>query len=262
MATTKSAKKSAVTIAPIALRRRGRPSVSENGLLDRKLIIACALQLARSTPLQELSIVRVAKELGVTPALIHYYLNGRDALTSGIMNAFYHEMLQDWPEVSGEWRADVEAMGVRIHQMHVSYPGIAAYAVANNRFRLKQILVEGETDYGLMLFERFVGVAREAGLDAYRTARGVHLLIEFLVSTAYASVRHLYPGEHGDLLNGIFSGLDPAEFPNMAYIAREYTKLNASDVFPLALKLLINSIELEVASTSSERLRLVRERTR
>ena len=63
--------------------------------------------MARATPLQELSIVRVAKDLGVTPALIHYYLDGRDALTSGVMNAFYKEMQLDWPLLTSHWREDV-----------------------------------------------------------------------------------------------------------------------------------------------------------
>ena len=91
-------------------RRRGRPSAHKNGLLDSKLIIACAFELSKSVPLQELSIVRVATELGVTPALIHYYLAGRDALTSGVMNSFYREMLLGWPVPRDHWRENLEVV--------------------------------------------------------------------------------------------------------------------------------------------------------
>ena len=238
---------------PAVARRRGRPPVSENGLLDRNLIIACAFQMSRSTPLQDLSIVRVARELGVTPALIHYYLNGRDALTSGVMNAFYREMLSEWPSSTGDWRVDAEAVVRRVYDVHVSYPGIAAYVVAHNRYRLKQILVEGETDYGILLFENVVAAAREAGFDSYRTAMWSHLLIEFVVSMAFAAVRHRFPGEHGDHLDRIFAELDPKTFPNMSFVRKDYVRLNAGEAFSEALKLMLAGIELELPKVAAKK---------
>ena len=250
MAVAKKVKKAAAevkkTVArPAVARRRGRPPVSENGLLDRKLIIACAFQMSRATPLQDLSIVRVARELGVTPALIHYYLNGRDALTSGVMNAFYREMLHEWPALTGNWRADAETVVRRVYDLHVAYPGIAAYVAAHNRYRLKQLLVEGETDCGIQLFENVVAAVREAGFDSYRTAMWSHLLIEFVVSMAFAAVRHRFPGEHGEHLDRIFAGLDPKEFPNMNFVRKDYVRLNAGEAFSEALKLMLTGIELE-----------------
>lgn len=243
----KPAAKTAPNVAPKAVpRRRGRPPVSENALLDRKLIIDCAFQMARSVPLHELSIVRVARELGVTPALIHYYMSGRDALTSGVMNAFYREMLQEWPSLTGNWRADMELVVRRVYEMHIKYPGIAAYVVAHNRFRLKQMLAEGETDYGLLLFEQVVTAARQAGLDAHRTALGAHLLIEFVVSMSFAAVRHRFPGEHGDHLDRIFADLDPKAFPNMHFVHKEYVRLNGGEAFSEALKFMLTGIEQEL----------------
>lgn len=243
-------------LARAAPRRRGRPPVSENALLDRKLIIDCAFQMARSVPLQELSIVRVARELGVTPALIHYYLNGRDALTSGVMNAFYREMLQEWPPLTGDWREDMEKVVRRVYEVHVKYPGIAAYVVAHNRFRLKQLLPEGETDYGILLFERVVTAARQAGMDSHRTALGAHLMVEFVVSMAFAAVRHRFPGEHGDHLDRIFADLDPKQYPNMHFVHKDYVRLNGEEAFSEALKFMLTGIEQELrtqfASTAAK----------
>ena len=236
-------KRNAPNAAPT--RRRGRPPVSENALLDRQLIIACAFQMSRTMPLQDLSVVRVARELGVTPALIHYYLNGREALTSGVMNAFYRETLADWPKASGNWRADVEAVVRHVYNAHVKYPGVAAYVVAHNRFRLKQLLVEGETDYGILLFEHVVAAVREATFDSYRTAMWSHLLIDFVVSMAFAAVRHRFPGEHGEHLDRIFAELDPKQFPAIAFVRKDYVRLNAGEAFAEALRLMLTTIELE-----------------
>lgn len=72
-------------------------------MLDRSTILSVSLQLTKTVPLSELSVVRVAHELGVTPGLIHYYLRGRDKLTSGVMNAFYREAVEDWPSQEIDW---------------------------------------------------------------------------------------------------------------------------------------------------------------
>lgn len=52
------------------------------GTVTRISILRAALKLAVKTALQDLSIVTVAKSMGVTPALIHYYIGGREWLTS------------------------------------------------------------------------------------------------------------------------------------------------------------------------------------
>lgn len=241
----KSVPRTTTTSISTVPRRRGRPSVNENGLLDRSLIIACAFQLSRDTPLQELSIVRVARELGVTPALIHYYIDGRDALTSGVMNSFYRKTLEAWPALTGHWQEDVENVVRAVYAAYVSYPGIAAYVVAHNRYRLSQLLIEGETNHATIFFERFVAVVRAAGVDSYRTAMWSHLLMEFVVSMAFSAVRHRFPGEHGDHLDRLFSALPPDEFPNMCFVHKDFVRLNAGEAFAEALRLMLTTIGLE-----------------
>ena len=88
-------------------RGAGRPAGASSRLLDRQTVLAVAFSLTKTVSVSDLSIVRVARELGVTPALIHYYLagGGRDALTSGVMNAFYREVVALWPPETGGWRA-------------------------------------------------------------------------------------------------------------------------------------------------------------
>ena len=231
-------------------RRRGRPSAHKNGLLDSKLIIACAFELSKSVPLQELSIVRVATELGVTPALIHYYLAGRDALTSGVMNSFYREMLLGWPVPRDHWRENLEVVADHVYHTYVAYPGVAAYAVAHNRFRLAQIVGEGETDHGIELFERFVGVVREIGFDARRTGMYANLVMEFITSGAYATVRHRWPSEHSDFLEQIFARLDPKEYPNIRFVRKNYIRSSGHGAFKDGMTLVLGGLELELAKLS------------
>jgi AcrR family transcriptional regulator len=226
-------------------RGRGRPGTKEKSLLDRRVILDCAFDMARSVPLQDLSIVKVAKELSVTPALIHYYLEGRDALTSGIMNAFYREAMQRWPASGGDWRRDLEAVCRKLYQAHVSYPGVAAYVVGHSRFRMAQVVEPGEEDYGTLLFERFVGAVRAGGFDAERTATYAHLLMEFLTSAAHTTVRHRWPGEHASFLDQLIGSLDPARFPNAHFVRRSYVRFDAGIAFEEALALFLNALDVE-----------------
>lgn len=235
----KAARKKAAT------RGRGRPATQDKSLLDQQVIISCALDLSRTVPVQDLSIVRVARELGVTPALIHYYLDGRDALTAGIMSAFYSEMLREWPAQTGSWRADLEATCRRIYEAHLAFPGVAMYVVGYNRFRLLQGAPSGVTDPGLFVFERFVGVVRALGFDADRTAAYAHLLIEFVTSAAHSTVRHRWPGEHGAFLDRVIGALDPVQFPNAHFVRKGYVRFDADVAFEGALKLFVDALEVE-----------------
>src|SRR5580692_9369027 len=90
-------------------RRPGRPPGSQGGV-SLGSILRASYRLTKTVPLQELSIVFVAKSLGVTPALIHYYVEGRDWLTSGTMNLFYSELLRKLPKNTGDWKRDIPRM--------------------------------------------------------------------------------------------------------------------------------------------------------
>lgn len=226
--------------------------------MDRALIIRCAYEMAKSTSLHELSIVRVARELGVTPALLHYYLGGRDALTSGVMNAFYRDMLERWPTMTGAWQHDVSVAAHHVYEAHVARPGIAAYVVSHNRFRMVQLVENGETDFGIMLFDRFMALFRALRFHPRRMAMWGHLIMEFIVSNAYATVRHRWPGEHGDFLRRVFAKLDPAEFPHASFLREAVVDLNAQEAFSEGLRLFLAAMDLEVGAQARAAKRLNR----
>jgi AcrR family transcriptional regulator len=233
-------------------RRRGRPAGAESGLLDVAMILSIATQLAKSVPLSELSIVRLATELGVTPALIHYYLGGRNALTSGVMNSFYKEVIDNWPRDTGDdWRHRLEVVAAAVYRAHVRYPGIAAYVVSHNRYRMIQDVKKGETDYGILFFEYFTSAVKAIGFDAASTGIYAHLLMEFIITSAHATVRHMWPGEHKDFLENKLSALDPETYPATHFVRPSLTTLNASAAFTTGLGLLLQALEMNLAKIKS-----------
>lgn len=201
-------------------RGRGRPHAGEGNNISRHSILKTALRLAKTIPLQDLSIVTVAKAMEVTPALIHYYIGGRDWLTSGIMNLFYRDLLKKWPGEIGDWQVDLLSAARVIYEHFSIYGGIAAYAVSNSRFRVFQLTAFGDRDYGVETLERFTGRVRSAGLSGERTGVYAHLFMEFIISTGHGTSHHIFPGEHRKFLEEKTDKLDLEKYPNIFFARR------------------------------------------
>src|ERR1700754_4137584 len=117
---------SAAAVEEPVRRRPGRPAGSNVGI-SLASILRTSYRLAKTVPLQELSIVFVAKKLGVTPALIHHYVGGRDWLPAGTMTLFYSDLLRKLPDNTGDWKRDIPKMARAIYDHLVLYAGVAAY---------------------------------------------------------------------------------------------------------------------------------------
>ncbi|HTO60692.1 MAG TPA: hypothetical protein VMM15_05495, partial [Bradyrhizobium sp.] len=187
----RSAEANTVVVAPqleLGHRGPGRPP-GKQGRISRVSILRLSYKLVRTVPLQELSVVVVAKALRVTPALIHYYTGGRDRLTSGTMNLFYRDLLRNMPDSTDDWAFDLLATARAIYAHLVTYAGVASYVVSRNRFRVFQMTSGGERDYGAEVLERLACCVRRAGCSAERTGIYAHLIMEFLISSAHGAVR-------------------------------------------------------------------------
>ena len=225
----------------------GRPATRGNNALSKREIISFALGLCRHEPLQNVSIVRVANELGVTPALIHYYVGGRDPLTSGVMNRFYEALVEQLPAQTLQWRTDVTAVFDTIYVHYIRYSGVVAYVMSHNRFRLFQLVEPGERDFGADFFERVTGAVRIAGLSPQRTAMYSHLLLQHVLSSAYQQTSHQLPEDHQAFLVSRLRKLDTSETPNTHFVLESFAALRGDDAFRTGLSLITEAMGREVA---------------
>lgn len=187
----------------------------------------------------------VARNLNVTPALIHYYVGSRDWLTSGVMNLFYKDIVKAWPAPTGDWEADIKTAATVIYDHFVRYGGVANYAVANSRFRIFQLTAYGDRDYGVEMLDRFSGVVRSAGRSADRSGIYAHLILEFIINTAHATVRHLYPDSHTEFLRERISGLDPEKYPHILFLHRAPVQLESRLAFQEGIRLFLLGLKQE-----------------
>lgn len=218
--------------------------------MNRATILKTALKLAMTVPLQDLSIVTVSRAINVTPALIHYYIGGRDWLTSGIMNLFYRNLLRKWPAETGDWKADLLAAAEVIYDQFSRYGGIAAYAVSNARFRVFQLTAFGDRDYGVETLDRFTARVRAAGLSPDRTGVYANQFIEFIISTGNGTSHHIYPGEHRKFLEEKTDGLDPERYPNLMFARRAPFTIDGALAFREGCYLFLLGMSTEVAGGS------------
>lgn len=236
--------------APKAARRPGRPHASEGNAISRDAILKTALKLSQNMSLQDLSIVTVARAMKVTPALIHYYIGGRDWLTSGIMNLFYKELLRKWPEEAGDWRIDLMESARVIYDSFAKYGGVAAYAVANSRFRVFQLTAFGDRDYGVLMLEKFTGRVRASGLSGERTGIYTNQFIEFIISTGHGASHHLFPAEHRKFLDDKIDKLDPEKHPNVFFARKTPITIDGLKAFEEGCQLFLLGIITELKGVS------------
>lgn len=228
-------------------RKRGRPHGSDGGTVSRTSILRAALKHTRTTPLQELSIVAVAKVMGVTPALIHYYLGGRDWLTSGVMNLFYKDLLRKWPEETGNWKVDLLAAARTIYEQFLRYPGIAAYAVAHNRYRLYQLNAFGDKDYGVETLERFAGRIRKSGLPDDRAGIYSNQFFQFIISRGHATSTGVIASDDHDFAAVKRAQLDPKKYPNISCVLNIAALANNEHVYEEGCHLMLMGMTLELS---------------
>lgn len=222
---------------------RGRRPLS-SPKIDRTTILQRGLLLASSVPLQDLSVVRIASELGVTAASIRYHLRGRDALTAGIVNMFYRHLLANWPPRADDWRTNVSGVAELIYRSYLRYPGVAAYFAAENRFRILASAIRVDRETMALFMERYLSVIRQVGLDIERSTTYAVILLQLLHMAAHATARHQWPGEH-KLLEKHLRGLEPATFPNTVEMRDSYLSMEGETAFKAVLHLVLSGLERE-----------------
>jgi AcrR family transcriptional regulator len=240
-------------------RRRGRPSkataqAGEGGtVLSREQILDKATELAKVEPLGDISMVGLARELGVAPTLIHYYIGSRDDLISGVANRYFKERLSRLQPLTGDWEEDLRREAMQTFAMGVEYGGVLRYMMSHNRFRLFQQVAPGETDYGVLYLDRLAGIFRSGGFTPQQAAIGYHLLSQYVMSSAYAEVSRQLPGFHEHYIRGQIESHPAEQLSGARFFLDAFAVLDSTTSFPEGLRLLIYSFKSWLAPEQAQR---------
>ena len=224
------------------VRRRPKSRQADEGM-SRAAIIRCAVALARKESLAEVSMVRVAREMGVAAGLIHYYMGSRDDLLSAVLNHVFQERVANLPALTGDWRKDLDAACRSTLKTLANWPGVANYIATQNRFRLFQRVADGEADYGLAYFDRIGRIFRQGGFSAEQAALAYDMTMMFVTSLGVEYANHQAPGEHRDFILGYVSQFDGEDIPGATYLVDPFARIDNDMRLDAGMKLLLNGFE-------------------
>lgn len=242
-------------------RKRGRPpkvaQVMEGAtpLIGREQVIERAVQMAKVEPLAELSIIGLAREFGVTPALIHYYIGSRDDLISGVVNLYFKTRVERLGGLTGDWRSDVEHHARQSYALMIEYGGVLRYIMSHNRFRLFQQVAPGQTDYGLVYLNRMAQIFQDGGFSPEHSAMGYHLLAQYTMTAAYAEVSRQLPAAHAKFIVKRIQQAPEAEYGAAHFMAEPFSHVDAETAFEAGLELLLDGMAQWRASRPAKRVR-------
>ncbi|MDP3885489.1 hypothetical protein [Hydrogenophaga sp.] len=213
------------------------PGISKDEIVHR------AALLAQEEPFSEITIARLGRELGVAPALIHYFIGSRDNLLSLVINQALMERAETFPDFTDDWRFDLEALLRHTIEMQMRWKGITTYIASHNKYRLFQRVEQGEEDFGLVFFDRMGRILRASGLTPQKSAMAFHLLMLFTTAVANASVNRQEPALHKEYILGHLAKFPPTRYPGASFIGKAFTTIDSKKTIDQGIGLLIDSIE-------------------
>lgn len=227
-------------VVPEEKRRRRRPTKSGT-VLSEELIVETALRMLREHGSTGLTARRLGLALDADPSTLYRYFRGMDDLTLAIGDALIGQALRGW-EPTGEWRADLRAVGLRLHAAYLAHPQAAV--LTTNR-------VTGRP-HELAADEAVLDVLRTAGFPLPDTVRIYHAFIDQTLAFAAldaASLALPSAALHADedMWRSTYAHLPRTTHPRIAEAAPLLAGRMLDSAYPTALEMLLDSAEARLA---------------
>ncbi|MDQ0964031.1 AcrR family transcriptional regulator [Streptomyces sp. B4I13] len=228
-------------VVPEERRRRRRPTRSGT-VLSERLIVEAALRLLREHGSTGLTARRLGLALDCDPSTLYRYFRGMDDLTLAIGDALIGEALRGW-RPTGQWRADLHAVGVRIHAAYVAHPQAAQLTTSRVTGRANELAAD----------EAVLDVLRTAGFPLPETVRIYHAFIDqtlafaALDAAALALPRAAQRADDG-MWRSTYARLPVETHPRIAEAAALLSTRMVTSAYPTALEMLLDSAQTRLAA--------------
>jgi AcrR family transcriptional regulator len=204
-------------------------------VLSERLIVDTALRLLREHGSAGLTARRLGLALDADPSTLYRYFRGMDDLTLAIGDALIGQALDGWAP-TGQWRADLRAVGLRIHAAYVAHPQAAALTTSRVTGRANELAAD----------EAVLDVLRTAGFSLPDTVRIYHAFIDQTLAFAALDAASLaLPREalraDEDVWRSTYGRLPRAAYPRIAEAAPLLATRMVTSAYPTALEMLLDS---------------------
>jgi AcrR family transcriptional regulator len=205
--------------------------------LDRERIVRTAIDLVDRGGLEELSMRRLASELGTGTATLYRHLPSREVILVEALDLILGEVGQRLrPSRRAGWRGEIEGIAAALRTTVLHHPALTPLFASSRALN---------GPHALAGREHILSILQGAGLDAEQTVAAYLALIHYVVGFAFteagdlaragdpapASVRHFY------------AGLDPGMLPATVALAARLADRDADREFAFGLRLLLDGLE-------------------
>ncbi|MGW7300564.1 TetR/AcrR family transcriptional regulator [Streptomyces sp. NPDC054829] len=223
-------------VVPPAERRRRRPT-KQGVVLSEELIVATALRLIEEHGAEALSVRRLGRALGADPSSLYRYFRHTDDLLLAVADELIGRTLRDW-RPTGDWRADLRDLGLRIHSGALGHPRAAVLSAYRVTGRVHEI----------QAVETILGVLRGAGFPDPEAVRVYHAFVDqALAFSALDAAGAALPKPARDAENAVwqatYARLPADTHPNIAASARHLVADMRHSSYPTALEMLLSAAE-------------------
>lgn len=227
-------------VVPEEKRRRRRPTKSGT-VLSEDLIVRTALRMLREHGSTGLTARRLGVALDCDPSTLYRYFRGMDALILAIGDALIGQALRGWTP-TGEWQADLRALGLRIHAAYVAHPQAAQLTASRVTGRENELAAD----------EAVLGVLRTAGFALPDTVRIYHAFIDQTLAFAVLDAASLALPSAAlradeNMWRSTYARLPSATHPRIAEAAPFLATRMVTSAYPTALDMLLKSAAAELA---------------
>ncbi|MFF8376098.1 TetR/AcrR family transcriptional regulator [Streptomyces sp. NPDC015661] len=222
-------------VVPEGSRQRRRPT-KQGAVLSERLIVETALRLIAQHGAEALSVRRLGAALGADPTALYRYFRNTDALLLAVADEMIGRAQEGWT-ATGDWRADLRDLGLRIHGCYMAYPQAAALAAHRTTGR----------PYETRAVERILGVLRSAGFPDGLAVRIYHAFVDQALAFAAqdAAALALPPAaqeKEEQVWHAVYGRLSADTHPNIAATFPLLAADMSDSGYPFALELMLSAV--------------------
>ncbi|MFD7439320.1 TetR/AcrR family transcriptional regulator [Streptomyces sp. NPDC059861] len=216
-------------------RRRRRPTRSGTVLSDA-LFVDAALRLLREHGSAGLTARRLGLVLDCDPSALYRYFRGMDDLILAIGDRLIGQALDGW-KPTGEWRADLRGVGLRIHAAYTAHPQAAQLTASRVSGRPNELAAD----------EAVLDILRTAGFPSPDTVRIYHAFIDQTLAFAALDAASLALPQQSlrsdeDMWRSTYATLPAGAYPRIAEAAPLLASRMTTSAYPTALEMLLDSV--------------------
>ncbi|MCL6670248.1 MULTISPECIES: TetR/AcrR family transcriptional regulator [Streptomyces] len=232
-------------VVPEEKRRRRRPTKSGT-VLSERLIVETALRMLREHGSAGLTARRLGLALDADPSTLYRYFRGMDDLTLAIGDALIGQALDGW-RPTGQWRADLRAVGLRIHAVYVAHPQAAVLTTSRVTGRANELAAD----------ETVLDILRTAGFPLADTVRVYHAFIDQTLAFAALDAASLTLPSAAlradeNMWRSTYARLPATTHPRIAEAAPLLSARMVDSAYPTALEMLLDSAAARLEALRAE----------